>query len=65
VALPAGQSLSWIVTAPVRPDASGGIVEYAVSASLGADGVVAKARDSDLLVLLRNGFEPEEAGGPN
>ena len=65
VALPAGQSLSWIVTAPVRPDASGGIVEYAVSASLGADGVVAKARDSDLLVLLRNGFEPAEAGGPN
>ncbi len=59
LALPAGGSVSYILTAPVRADAGDGIAETQVHASLSGD---PDASDDDAsamttLVLFRNGFE--------
>lgn len=56
VVLPAGASLSWLVSAPVVADAQGGSVEYGVTADASSAG------DSTALVLFREGFELEGAG---
>jgi uncharacterized repeat protein (TIGR01451 family) len=55
VVLPPGRTLTWQVTAPVRPNATGGNVVTTVTASAGA--VSANASDSVVLVLMRDGFE--------
>jgi hypothetical protein len=56
VAIPVGRSLTWLVSAPVLPDAPGDRLDYTVGAS--APGLAAvSASDSDLLVLLRSGFQ--------
>jgi hypothetical protein len=56
VAIPVGRSLTWLVSAPVLPDAPGASLDYTVGAS--APGLAAvSASDSDLLVLLRSGFQ--------
>lgn len=54
IALPIGRSLTWLVTAPVREDAAGDMLDYTVDAS-GAG--TASATDSDILVLLRTGMD--------
>lgn len=54
VALPVGRSLTWLVLAPVRPDATGDMLDYTVDVS-GAG--TASATDSDVLVLLRTGMD--------
>lgn len=59
VVLPAGRTLTWLVSAPVLANATGGTVVTTAAASVGA--VVANGSDSVVLVLMRNGFEP--AGG--
>jgi uncharacterized repeat protein (TIGR01451 family) len=53
--LPASRSLSWLVSVPVRADASGSDVVTTVSANAGT--VTANASSSAILVLMRNGFE--------
>ncbi|MBO9663926.1 autotransporter-associated beta strand repeat-containing protein [Dokdonella sp.] len=54
VSIPAGRALAWLVTAPVLPDAPGPRIDYQVE----IDGpATANALDSDLLVLLRSGFD--------
>jgi hypothetical protein len=56
VAIPVGRSLTWLVSAPVRLDAPGDSLAYTVNTS--APGLAAvNASDSDLLVLLRSGFQ--------
>ena len=60
VVLPAGRTLTWTVTAPVRTNATGGDVVTTVNASAGA--VVANASDTAVLVLMRDGFEMPAAG---
>ncbi|MFC4820259.1 InlB B-repeat-containing protein [Dokdonella ginsengisoli] len=54
VSIAAGRSLTWLVTAPVLLDAPGPRVDYQVEVD-GPD--TAGALDSDLLVLLRSGFD--------
>jgi uncharacterized repeat protein (TIGR01451 family) len=67
IALPIGRSLAWLVTAPMRDDATGDMLDYTVDAS-GAG--AASATDSDILVLLRTGMDvpygdgAEGGGGP-
>ena len=53
VDLPAGRSLTWVVSVPVRADAADPVAE--VSAVLAAPGI--DASDSNTLVLLRDGFD--------
>ena len=60
VVLPAGRTLTWLVTAPVRANATGGDVVATVNASAGA--VVANGSDSVVLVLMRDGFEAVGSG---
>ncbi|GAA0717424.1 choice-of-anchor Q domain-containing protein [Dokdonella soli] len=55
VVIPAGRSLTWQVTAPVRVDAVGATVDYSVSASRAGSSV--SATDSDILVIFRDGFD--------
>ena len=55
IAIPAGRSLTWLLNAPVFPDASGATVDNTVSVSVGVSTV--SATDSDILVIYRNGFE--------
>jgi|GEM_PF-923014 len=58
--LPPGASVSWLLTAPVRRDAGGDLVESAAAAALGGDPQPgndhASARSA--IVVLRDGFEP-------
>ena len=54
VRVPIGRTLTWIVTTPVRLDASGGSVAYTVNASGGAS---ASATDRDTLVIMRTGMD--------
>ena len=54
VSIPHGSSLSWVVTAPVLTDAPGATVDYTVDVS---DFPTASATDSDILVILRTGFD--------
>lgn len=54
IALPIGRSVAWLVTAPMRDDATGDTLDYTVDAS-GAG--TASATDSDILVLLRTGMD--------
>jgi hypothetical protein len=51
VSIPAGRSLSWLVSAPVRLDAPGGMIDYTVATG------GASATDTDALVILRTGFD--------
>lgn len=60
IALPAGRSLHWIVSAPLRQDAAGDTLDYTVHAT-GAGG--ASATDRDILVLLRTGFDVSGGDG--
>jgi len=60
IALPVGRSLAWLVTAPMRADATGDTLEYTVDAS-GAG--TASATDSDVLVLLRTGMDVPYSDG--
>lgn len=60
VTLPGGRDLTWIITAPVRLDAEGSTVDYTVDAS-GAG--TASATDSNILVLLRSGFDVSHSNG--
>lgn len=53
VAIPAGRSLTWLVTAPVRVDAADSTIDYTIGVAEDA----ASATDSDALVLLRSGFD--------
>lgn len=55
VVLPAGRSLTWLVTAPVRLNAPGADIETTVSASAGA--IDANADNRITLVTMRDGFE--------
>ncbi|RYD14701.1 MAG: hypothetical protein EOP90_12180 [Lysobacteraceae bacterium] len=55
VRVPAGRTLTWIVSAPVRFYASQGSVDYSVTAS-GTAGT-AGGSDTDPLVLMRSGFD--------
>ena len=55
VVLAAGRSLTWLVAAPVRADASGGDIVTTASASAGA--ITANASDRVILVLMRDGFD--------
>jgi uncharacterized delta-60 repeat protein len=52
VTLPAGRSLSWLVSVPVRHDTGEASVDFAVSA-IGAQPVT----DTNMLVILREGFD--------
>ncbi|MEO7063058.1 MAG: choice-of-anchor Q domain-containing protein [Dokdonella sp.] len=54
VSIPIGRSLTWIVTAPLLFDAPGTTVDYTVNVSGPAS---ATATDSDILVILRTGFD--------
>jgi hypothetical protein len=54
VRVPIGRTLTWIVTSPVRLDASGGAVSYTVNATGGA---TASASDQDTLVIMRTGMD--------
>jgi hypothetical protein len=54
VRVPIGRTLTWIVTSPVRLDASGGAVAYTVNA---AGGGAASATDQDTLVIMRTGMD--------
>ena len=56
VVLPIGRSLTWLVAAPLREDAAGDTLDYAVNVT-GAGGASASASDSDVLVLLRTGTD--------
>jgi len=60
IVLPVGRSLTWLVSAPLPPDAPGPILDYTVNAS-GAG--AASATDSDILVLLRTGFDVDGSDG--
>lgn len=60
VALPIGRSVTWLVTAPMRSDATGDTLDYTVDAS-GAG--TASATDSDVLVLLRTGMDMPYSDG--
>lgn len=60
VVLPAGRSLTWLVTAPVRLDAPGADIDTTVSASAGA--VKVSASDHITLVVHRDGFEANGDG---
>ncbi|RYD15015.1 MAG: hypothetical protein EOP90_10575 [Lysobacteraceae bacterium] len=53
IALPAGRSLTWVVSVPVRADAADAVAD--VSAVLAAPAF--DASDSNTLVLLRDGFD--------
>lgn len=53
--LPAGRSLTWMISAPVEPHAIGGSVDISVAAS-DADSS-ASASDSDTLVIYRDGLD--------
>ena len=55
VRVPAGRTLTWLVTAPVRFFASEGSLDYTVTAS-GTAGS-AGGSDTDTLVLMRTGFD--------
>jgi len=61
VAIPAGRSLTWLVTAPILPNAAGGSVDVTASAS--TDGSSASATDNDILVIYRDGFDVPYADG--
>jgi hypothetical protein len=54
VRVPIGRTLTWIVTSPVRLDASGGAVAYTVNA---AGAGTASATDQDTLVIMRTGMD--------
>lgn len=56
ISLPAGRSLTWLLTAPVRFDAPGARLAWTASAA-GPGLPVVLASDDDLLVLLRDGFQ--------
>lgn len=60
IALPVGRSVAWLVTAPIRADATGDTLDYTVDAS-GAG--TANATDSDVLVLLRTGMDVPYSDG--
>ncbi len=55
VRVPAGRTLTWVVSAPVRFYANQGSVDYSVTAS-GAAGS-AGGSDTDALVLMRTGYD--------
>ena len=59
VVLPAGSTLTWLLTAPVRPNATGGAVETLISAS--SSGLTVSASDRFDLVISRDGFEADGA----
>lgn len=65
VAVPANGSVTWLVTAPVLPNASGGNVLFTVTATSAGDPNTANntASDDDVLVLFRSGFDPGNDGG--
>ena len=62
--IPADESVSWALSAPVRLDAAGGSVENTVSLSSAGDGNSGNntATDFDWLVILRAGFELGDDG---
>jgi hypothetical protein len=60
VRIPIGRTLSWIVTSPVRLDASGGSVAYTVNASGGS---TASTTDQDTLVIMRTGMDVQYGDG--
>lgn len=60
IVLPIGRSLTWLVAAPLREDAAGDTLDYAVNVT-GAGG--ASASDSDVLVLLRTGMDVPYSDG--
>lgn len=60
IALPAGRSLTWLVSAPVRESAAGITLDFTVDATGAGD---ASATDSDTLVLLRTGFDVNYSDG--
>lgn len=61
IAIPVGNSLTWLVHAPVRIDAGGDTIDNTVSATLGA--VTVSATDSDALVIFREGFDTPYGDG--
>ena len=65
VVVPAVGSVSYLVTAPVLPDAAGGDVVYTVTVTSAGDPNPANntASDDDILVLFRSGFDPGNDGG--
>ncbi|GAA0716667.1 hypothetical protein GCM10009105_23280 [Dokdonella soli] len=65
IVVPAAGSVSWLVTAPVLPNAVGSDVVYTVNVSSAGDPNPANntASDDDILVLFRSGFDPGNDGG--
>ncbi|HEU4665870.1 MAG TPA: hypothetical protein VFS55_17715 [Dokdonella sp.] len=53
--IPVGNSLTWLVHAPVRGDASGDTIDNTVDATWNSTTV--SATDSDALVIFREGFD--------
>ena len=58
VALPAHRSLNWLISLPVRSDASGPTIDFGVGAT-GATPVT----DTDTLVIFRDGFDVPNGDG--
>lgn len=61
LSIPVGNSLTWLVHAPVRVDATGESVDNAVSATWNSTTV--NALDSDALVIFREGFDTPYGDG--
>ncbi len=56
IAIPAGRSVTWLVTALVRFDADGASIANSMSAGI-SGGSTVSATDSDILVIFRDGFD--------
>ncbi|MGN6519396.1 MAG: hypothetical protein ACTHK2_08240 [Dokdonella sp.] len=61
LSIPQGNSITWLVHAPVRIDASGEVLDNTVSATWGGNTVC--ATDSDALVIFREGFDTPYGDG--
>ncbi|HEY6942746.1 hypothetical protein [Dokdonella sp.] len=59
--IPVGNSLTWLVHAPVRVDASGDTIDNSVDATWNSATV--GATDSDALVIFREGFDAPYGDG--
>ena len=61
IVIPAGRSLTWLLSTPVLVDAAGATVDNSVNAS--ADGSTVSAMDSNALVVFRAGFDEPSGDG--
>jgi uncharacterized repeat protein (TIGR01451 family) len=61
ISIPVGNSITWLVHAPVRPDASGDTIDNTVSVTWNTTTV--SATDTDALVIFRDGFDTPYGDG--